>query len=286
MRNAEKAFLRCKGSRIVRQRYRSNFVHRRKIFDKCLRKSEREYFKSIADEIEKINTKDPKAFWNHINRLGPQQRSEIPMKIKLANGTDSYDIDTVHTHWQSEFYKLLNNDHGTPNVSQENILTELRNIDSLMSNDDVLMNTGLNQPICLDEVDKAVRKLKKNKAVGPDYIPNEVLKHPNLLVFLHKLCQFCFQNKIVPVVWASAIISPVPKSSNKDPCIPLNYRGISLLCCASKLYSSIINNRLTKHASVNNKLVEEQNGFRMGRLCQDHVFVLTSIIMNKLDINN
>ena len=285
MREAEKVFLRYRGSRIVRQRYRSNFVHRRKIFDKSLRKAEREYFKSIADEIERINTNDPKAFWNHINRLGPQKSNEVPMKVKLANGTVSCDTGVVHTHWQNEFHRLLNNDPGTPNLSHGNILTELRNIESQMLSNDALLNTGLNQSISQDEVNKAVRKLKNNKAVGPDCIPNEVLKHPNVLVFLHKLCQFCFENKTVPVVWTKAIISPVPKSSNKDPCIPLNYRGISLLCCASKLYSSIINNRLTKQTSVNNKLVEEQNGFRKGRSCQDHVFVLTSIIMYKLDVN-
>ena len=74
-------------------------------------------------------------------------------------------------------------------------------------------------------------------------------------------------------------ISPIPKDRTKDSCIPLNYRGISLLSNISKLYTSVINKRLLNYLEINNIIVDEQNGFRPKRSCEDHI---TSIIRNRL----
>ena len=53
--------------------------------------------------------------------------------------------------------------------------------------------------------------------------------------------QLCFDTGKIPAQQSKAVIVPIPKSGNKDPCMPLNYRGISLLCNTAKLYSSLIN---------------------------------------------
>ena len=58
----------------------------------------------------------------------------------------------------------------------------------------------------------------------------------------------------------------------------MNYRGISLLSCISKLYSTFINGRISKFLEHNDLLSDEQNGFRANRSCEDHVFTLNSII--------
>ena len=60
--------------------------------------------------------------------------------------------------------------------------------------------------------------------------------------------------------------------------MPQNYRGISLISCIAKIYSSILNSRLTSYLEDHDILVDEQNGFRRSRSCEDHVFVLSSII--------
>ena len=64
----------------------------------------------------------------------------------------------------------------------------------------------------------------------------------------------------------------------------MNYRGISLLSCISKLYSSIMNKRITQYLEENDILAEEQNGFRSGRSCEDHVFTLSSVIRNNSSV--
>merc|ERR1712105_61366 len=52
-------------------------------------------------------------------------------------------------------------------------------------------------------------------------------------------------------------------------------------CCVAKVYSSILNKRLQKYLESNNLLAEEQNGFRVGRSCIDHIFVLCTILRNR-----
>ncbi len=41
---------------------------------------------------------------------------------------------------------------------------------------------------------------------------------------------------ILPPVWLKAVINSIPKGANKDPLIPLNYRGIRLLSCVGKVF--------------------------------------------------
>ena len=66
-----------------------------------------------------------------------------------------------------------------------------------------------------------------------------------------------------------------------DPRLPLQYRGISLLSTVYKLFSSIINEKIRRIAENNDLYADEQNGFRVGRSCEEHVFTLSSIIRNR-----
>ena len=114
-----------------------------------------------------------------------------------------------------------------------------------------------------------------------DLLPNEILKNNNLTRILQALFQKCFNAGLVPSAWTKAIIKPIPKAADSDPRIPANYRGISLLSCISKMFTSILNKRITNHINANNGLVEEQNGFRAGRSCVEHIFCLQSMIQTR-----
>ncbi len=50
-----------------------------------------------------------------------------------------------------------------------------------------------------------------------------------------------------------------------------------------KIYSSILNSRLIGFFDEKNVIHDEQNGFRGGRSCVDHIYTLTSMIRNKLN---
>ena len=61
-----------------------------------------------------------------------------------------------------------------------------------------------------------------------------------------------------------------------------NYRGISLLNICSKLYSFVLNKRITKWIDDNEIFGEEQAGFRQERSTFDHIFTLLALIQKQL----
>ncbi len=69
--------------------------------------------------------------------------------------------------------------------------------------------------------------------------------------------------------WKNAEIVPIPKKGDLMQCD--NWRGISLLDVAGKLFARIIKERLDVIAE--HVLPESQCGFRKGRGCCDMVFV-------------
>ncbi len=100
------------------------------------------------------------------------------------------------------------------------------------------------------------------------------------------LLRYCFGSGLAPSTcsWMRSIITPIPKGADRDPCVPLNYRGIRLLSCVQKIYSSLLNKRLIQNLEYFDLLVDEQNGSRKKRSCVDHVYALTSAVQNRLSI--
>ena len=90
---------------------------------------------------------------------------------------------------------------------------------------------------------------------------------------------------MTPTIWLKTIIVPIPKSATKDPHVPLNYRGISLLSCVLKAYSGILNKRVTDYCELMEIFSDEQNGFRKDRSCVDHIFTVTSVVRNRMSNN-
>ncbi len=58
----------------------------------------------------------------------------------------------------------------------------------------------------------------------------------------------CWTRQIpLKMLWGfifKSVINPIPKGSNKDLFVQLNYRGIRLLSCVGKVFSGIINKRI------------------------------------------
>ena len=82
---------------------------------------------------------------------------------------------------------------------------------------------------------------------------------------------------IVPDSWLKGLICPIYKRSG-NPSNPENYRHITLVSCFSKLFTSILNNRLNTCLEEFEILHENQAGFRSGYSTTDHVFVLHSLL--------
>lgn len=62
----------------------------------------------------------------------------------------------------------------------------------------------------------------------------------------------------IPEVWKTSIIAPLCKREDKDK--TKNYREISLLCTACKIYAEILKDRLEKEVEEK-KILQESGGF-------------------------
>ena len=132
----------------------------------------------------------------------------------------------------------------------------------------------------------ALLQQKNEKTVGPDGLPAEVIKNQVCCTFFQSLFSACLKNLIIPTVWHHGIITPIPKNKTSDPRIPLNYRGISLLSVPYKAFCSILNQYILEWIEYTGILCEEQNGFRVGRSCLEHIFSLSSIIECRKKLKN
>ncbi|XP_053387326.1 uncharacterized protein LOC123542028 [Mercenaria mercenaria] len=141
-------------------------------------------------------------------------------------------------------------------------------------------NDCLNKNITIEEICLVVEQAELQSAYGYDNIPFGVLKFPPVISVLHQLFQLIFDSSLIPSIWRKAIICPIHKDPASDPRVPMKYRGVSLLSCASKLYSAFMNKRLTHYLENSELLADEQNGFRNKRSFEEHVFTLSSIVRN------
>ena len=107
----------------------------------------------------------------------------------------------------------------------------------------------------------ALRKVKTNKATGPDNFPAWILKnHANTLAGpLTAIFNSSLPEGIIPETWKSANVIPVPKA-NPPNTIEKDVRPISRSPIASKTLESIILNM------VNEKIEENINGKQVGRM--------------------
>lgn len=112
-------------------------------------------------------------------------------------------------------------------------------------------------------VSKALKQLKSSFSCSPDGIPSAVLKAFGeiLVPVLTCIFQTSLKTGKFPSRWKNARVVPVIKSGSKLD--PANYRPISILCAASKLFESILHKLLT--FSIKTILIPEQHGFFSGR---------------------
>ena len=111
-----------------------------------------------------------------------------------------------------------------------------------------------------------------------DLIINEFLKncHDATIATLVNIFNIVLDSGIVPTSWTLGCIKPVFKNRG-DVRDPNNYRGITLLSCLGKLFTSLINDRLTSYLNCVGALGEEQAGFRSGYSTLDHIYIYFAI---------
>ena len=136
----------------------------------------------------------------------------------------------------------------------------------------------LDDQITQDEIKRASRQLKTNKACSLDTILNEYLKESIefLIVPLGNIFNYILNKKCFPKQWTKGIILPIHKKGDLKE--SSNYTGITLVSCFGKLFTVIINERLKKWAMQNEIISDAQFGFKADYSTLDAIFILQSLI--------
>jgi hypothetical protein len=87
---------------------------------------------------------------------------------------------------------------------------------------------------------------------------------------MYQLITKIWTTEIIPENWNWSIICPIHKKGDVTICS--NYRGISLLCVAYKIFSNILFNRLMPY--VETTIGDYQCGYRRERTTVDQIFMV------------
>ena len=223
-------------------------LNENKLLKNLVKKKKANYKLKILEEMGSTKT-DQKTFWKLLDK--------IHTKSKKVNNSIS------GKNWENHFKSILRSNHPT-----------------LVYPDNSLEEGPLDYEIVLEELLEASYILKPNKSAGYDTITNEMIcclieVNPRILI---KLFNNILKKNVEIQEWIMSIITPIHKSGIKTD--PSNYRGIAVLSCLGKLFTSILNLRLRKFVSDNNILRKEQLGFVEGNRTSDAHLILHSLIQD------
>ena len=226
-------------------------------------KEEKERYKHLNAEFQKIARRDKKAFLSNQckereenNRMGKTR--DLFKKIRDTKGTfhakmgsikdrnakDLTEAEDIKKRWQEYTEELYRKDLHDPD-----------------NHDDVI--THLKPDILECEVKWALGSITTNKTSGGDKIPVElfqILKDDAVKV-LHSICQQIWKTQQWPQDQKRSVLIPVPKKGNAKECS--NYHTIALILHASKVRPQILQARLQQY--VNCEVPDVQAGFSKGR---------------------
>ena len=237
------------------QQEKTLFLEKKMEYQKLIKDKRKEYNSQMKSKILD-DIKDSKKFWKNIKMLSAN-RIKIP--------------DIPIQRWEEHFHKVHNPD-------SENVVTDDTGEVNVNDQEEIITDEELDAEISQEEIKRTINKLKAGKAAGIDQISPELLKlaEPGVLSYLGSLFNSIYSTSYFPVEWAKAIVVPLLKKGDDTNCD--NYRGISLLSIVSKIFTSILNKRLYKWAEENDKICEEQAGFRKSFSTTDHIFTLHTIV--------
>ena len=240
--------------------------------------------KELRDQIELDLQKTTKEKLEKYRKEGHMKQNQI-WKLKneaeTSKENDQYDTITEEGKLLQEpeetkdyianFFEDLYQARPAKNEYQnitEKIEQEVKNIEQELKNKPPI------EDFSMQELNNAIKKLKRKKATGPDNIPNEIFIEADQETKSIYLRNFNEINKTmnIPVNWQEGEIIRIYKGKGvKGKCS--NERGITKSSNYGKVYERLINERILKKLNIS----DAQAGGRKGSATVDHILLLKEI---------
>lgn len=232
--------------------------NKKKYKDLC-RKKKRIFENRKFIQIENLRKGKPKDFW------------------KFFKKKSSHTVSSVSLEQFYEYFSTLGDDIYQVENEEAEMFCNTHNFD-----DADCCFEELDCPISCQEVLQAVKRLKAGKSPGRDCLLNEYFIESCDILVSH-LCDIfnaILSSGYFPDTWMDGVLIPVFKKG--DVSSARNYRGITLVSCMSKLFTTILNKRIEMFCAENDKISDAQFGFKKGHSTVDAMFILLSTIQKHL----
>jgi hypothetical protein len=248
----------------------------KELSEQCEAAHQNDHVKYLEKQYEELkraaDNREARKQWQLVKRItGKELKPTIKVHNKKTPGTAT-EQDTLN-EWSKYFDNLLNaKTNSSRPVTTPSLTSKAQN----RINPPRIHASIQTGPFTFKEMKQAVKALKSNKAPGiDDVMTNELLKNGGdyLLGVLQKLCSDILSGSDPPWQWKMNKIVPVPKKGDLSQMT--NYRGISLMSAAAKIFNRLILNRIKP--VVDTVLRRNQAGFRSGRSTIDQICALRRI---------
>ena len=235
-------------------------------------------YQSEYSDINKTNYLTAKESYKNICNIKKLEylNNNIQQLKTVRSSKEWWKLSNSFRNQSNKNYCSLNSDEFFPHFC--NLLSSGRESLTVHWSLPYVIDTILDSPIESWELRNVTNRLKDNKAPGEDGISYEFFKHAPAK-FLDELLQVfnkIFLTETIPESFRKSILTPIFKKG--DPTVPSNYRGLSLINTISKVFNTIILNRITFWVEAHAILNEFQAGFRKNYSTIDNIFNLTNII--------
>ncbi|KAK3545686.1 hypothetical protein QTP70_010891 [Hemibagrus guttatus] len=234
------------------------------------RRDKRRHIEQLAEDAERAaEQKDMKTVYMTTKKLRGDRGQNQDIPVRAKDGTPITEEYAKLERWKEHFRQILNRPDPPA-------LADIPEAD-----EDLDIDMG---DIRVEEVKAAIHKMKNGKAPGEDGVCPEMLKaeEEETPLVLQCVLQDIWEKERCPDIWRIGTIIKLPKKGDLGDCN--NWRGITLLSLMSKVFCRIILQRII--AAVDIKLRQEQAGFRKGKSCINHIFMLRQILEQSHEWNS
>ena len=220
----------------------------------------------LLTEDEKFS---PIGYWKLKKSVSPK-KSPAKMTSVLSNNIEITGECLIKNEFRKEFQHRLRN-----REPHDDWVNYVKNINELLQ---VLLHCQADETpeFTMEELKKAIKKLKRKKSPGRDGLPSEVFVSAGdgLLNALLDVFNTIKRTKEIPKQWDKVSITTIYKNKGSKKEL-VNYRGIFLTLIVKKVFENLLKGRMGEElASVN----LHQAGSRSNRSPPDNLFLLYACI--------
>lgn len=232
----------------------------KKSFAKAVKKAKKEYDLKNMEEIINSNDIDIIYFWKLVNKS--KNKVKVLHPLKMEDGTVITEPNEMREAWQKYFEKLYKPD------LKDNFDNEFRSfveekLKEYMNDANIILDDILQDEFGQDEISKAIKSMKPDKAPGWDKVTVESIRYAGdkMIKLLTKLCNIITHMEYIPWHFKIGLLIPIPKG-DKNKFFQDNYRGITLLPVIAKIVEKCYMQRIDKWAKDKDIIIDIQGALQ------------------------